>query len=226
MADSDNARRIINVCFHGIGKPQRELEPGEDRYWISTDDFHRVLDELTTWPSVRISFDDGNASDAEIALPALAARGLQADFFVLAGRLDAAGSLDEDAVRELTAHGMSIGTHGMHHRSWRGMDAATRQEELVTARERLAGVAGGTVEAAACPLGRYDRSLLSQLRRLKYQRVFTSDRRPARPDAWLQPRFSVRCGDTAATVRATALVAPPVTRRLRSAAVGLVKRWR
>ncbi|WP_328414034.1 polysaccharide deacetylase family protein [Micromonospora sp. NBC_00389] len=226
MADSDNTRHVINVCFHGIGKPQRELDPGEARYWISTDDFHRILDEVMSWPSARISFDDGNASDVEIGLPALVERGLHADFFVLAGRLNAQGSLDEGAVRELKGHGMGIGTHGMHHRSWRGMDAGTRQEELVTARHRLAAVSGGGVVAAACPLGRYDRSLLSQLRRLGYQRVFTSDRRPARRDAWLQPRFSVRCGDNAATVRTAAVVVPPVTRRIRSAAVGFVKRWR
>ena len=226
MADSDIEGRVINVCFHGIGTPPRDLEPGEDRYWISTDQFHRILDEVMTWPSVRISFDDGNASDAEIGVPALVQRGLHADFFVLAGRLGSAGSLDEDAIRELRRHGMGIGTHGMRHRSWRGMDPGTRQEELVTARERLAAVAGGGVDAAACPLGRYDRNLLSQLRRLDYRRVFTSDRRPARKDAWLQPRFSVRCGDTAATMRASAMVGPPATRRIRSAAVGLIKRWR
>ena len=226
MAEEDKVRHLINVCFHGIGTPRRELDPGEDRYWISTDQFHRILDEVMTWPSVRISFDDGNVSDAEIGLPALVERGLHADFFVLAGRLGAAGSLDREAIRELKRHGMGIGTHGMRHRSWRGMDAGTRQEELVTARERLAAVAGGGIDAAACPLGRYDRNLLSQLRHLGYRRVFTSDRRPARHDAWLQPRFSVRCGDTAATVRAAALVAPPFTRRIRSTAVGLVKRWR
>ena len=30
---------IVNVCFHGIGTPDRELEPGEDKYWISTELF-------------------------------------------------------------------------------------------------------------------------------------------------------------------------------------------
>jgi hypothetical protein len=105
------------------------------------------------------------------------------------------------------------------------MDAATEREELVTARERIAALAGD-VDEAACPLGRYDRTLLSALRRLGYRRVFTSDRRPARRDAWLQPRFSVRSDDTAATVRAAALTAPPLKSRVRSSAVGFVKRWR
>lgn len=222
MAD----RRVINVCFHGVGEPRRELEPGEDAYWITAEMFGRILDDVRNWPArVRLSFDDGNASDAEIGLPALVERGLHADFFVLAGRLGTPGSLDDDGVRELKRHGMGVGTHGMRHRSWRGMDPATRDEELVTARERLAEVAGCPVEDAACPLGRYDRRVLTELRRLGYRRVYTSDRRPAWRDAWLQPRFSVRHDDTPETLRAAALE-QPVARRIRSAAVGVVKQWR
>lgn len=218
--------QLVNVCFHGIGIPQRELEPGEREYWVGQRQFLDLLDDLMVWPSVRISFDDGNASDVEIALPALAERGLRADFFVLAGRLGAAGSLGEDDVRELHKQGMGIGTHGMAHRSWRGMDPATREQELVVARQRLAEVAGESVDAAACPLGRYDRRLLADLRRLGYTRVYTSDRRPARPDGWLQPRHSARSGDTPESLRAGALQPPPLTRRVRGAAVGIAKRLR
>lgn len=215
-----------NVCFHGIGTPRRELEPGEDAYWVTVDQFRALLDELATWPSVRISFDDGNASDVDIALPALVERGLTADFFVLAGRLDTPGSLGRDDVRELHRQGMTIGTHGMSHRSWRGMDPDTRQAELVTARRRLAEVTGAPVDLAACPLGRYDRRCLTELRRLGYTRVFTSDRRPARPQAWLQPRYSARRGDTPGALRAEVLARPGPAQRLRRSAVGVVKRLR
>src|SRR5215510_10937302 len=105
--------RVINILFHGVGTPQRELEPDEEHYWVSEDRFRSILDELAVISGVRISFDDGNASDAEIALPALLERGLRADFFVLAGRLGATGSLDDDDVRQLARHGMNIGSHGM-----------------------------------------------------------------------------------------------------------------
>jgi peptidoglycan/xylan/chitin deacetylase (PgdA/CDA1 family) len=214
----------LNVCFHGIGTPGRELEPGEAPYWVTADRFREILDELATWPAVRISFDDGNASDVEYGLPGLAERGLRADFFVLAGRLGAAGSLDADQVRTLAAHGMTIGSHGMAHRSWRDMDPTTRDAELVAAREQLAEAADTPVETAACPLGRYDRRLLTDLRRLGYRHVFTSDRRPARAGAWLQPRYSVRHTDTASSLRAE--VRPNLVARTRLEAVGLAKRLR
>lgn len=219
-------RPVSNICFHGVGTPRRTLEPGESTYWVDVPRFLAILDEVATWPSVRISFDDGNASDVDIALPALVSRGLSADFFVLAGRLGSAGSVDEDGVRELHRQGMTIGTHGMAHRSWRNMDSPTRYEELIAAREQLTEVVGASVDTAACPLGRYDRRLLAELHRLDYRRVFTSDRRPARPDAWLQPRFSARHVDTPDSLRAEALDPAPVARRLVAAAKGAAKRLR
>lgn len=223
MADDG---RTLNICFHGVGTPRRDLEPDEDLYWVDVDRFRRILDEIATWPSLRISFDDGNASDAEICLPALTERGLSADFFVLAGRLGTAGSLDEDHLRELLRHGMGVGTHGMRHRSWRGMDPDTTHEELVAARDRLAEVTRAPVTTAACPLGRYDRRVLGELRGLGYTKVFTSDRRAARRGDWLQPRFSVRRDDTPASLRAQVVASDRWPARLRATAVGVAKRWR
>ena len=216
---------VLNICFHGIGPPGRKLDPGEDLYWVDADRYLRILDEIATWPAVRISFDDGNASDTQIGLPALVERGLSAQFFPLAGRLGLPGSLAADDIRELVTHGMTIGTHGMSHRSWRKMDPPTRETELISARLRLEEFVGSAVTDAACPRGRYDRVLLSDLRRLGYRRVYTSDRRPARREAWLQPRFSVRCQDTPETLRATMLSRSALA-RVRLNAIGLAKRIR
>ncbi len=216
----------VNVCFHGIGTPRRELEDGEARYWIPADRYLEILDVLTGDDRVRISFDDGNVSDIEDGLPGLVDRGLDATFFVLAGRLDQPGSLSSDDVRSLVAAGMRIGSHGMAHQPWRGLEDGERHRELVEARDRLRSVSGRPVEEAALPLGRYDRRLLGELRRLGYRAVHTSDRRWARSSAWLQPRFSVHADDTAESVRRQVLATPPWPRRLARAAVCTAKRWR
>jgi len=217
---------LLNICFHGIGTPGRELEPGEDGYWVAADRYLLILDEIATWPSAQISFDDGNASDVEAGLPGLLERGLTARFFVLAGRLGSPGSLAASDVRMLAAHGMSVGTHGMSHRSWRGMDPSTRQAELVEARERIQEASGCAVTEAACPMGRYDRRVLADLRELGYERVYTSDRRTAVPGSWLQPRFSVRADDSPESLRATVLRKPGPRQRTRQNLVGLAKRLR
>lgn len=218
--------RTRNICFHGIGRPGRTLEPGEEPYWISAAAYLRILDGVLDRPDVALSFDDGNASDYELGLPALRERRLVASFFPLAGRLDQPGSLSSVAVADLRRQGMAIGTHGAAHIPWRELSEEQRTEELVRARDRLAEVSGGPVTEAALPLGRYDRRLLGQLRRLGYTRVYTSDRAPADPRAWLQPRYSARVDCPPEAFLAEVLGTPSLRRRLRSRAVRLVKRLR
>ncbi|MFC7724015.1 polysaccharide deacetylase family protein [Nocardioides sp. GCM10028917] len=218
--------RVVNLCFHGIGAPGRDLEPGEDAYWIEVDAFGEILDLVADRPEVRLSFDDANASDAEVALPELVRRGLQASFFVVAGRLDQRGSLTSDQVRELQAAGMTIGNHGMTHCPWRGLDTRQQHEELVSARTLLAELIGAPVRDAALPLGRYDRRTISQLRALGYRSVHTSDRRRAREGQWMQPRYSVHRDDTAASVERDVLRPPSFAARSRGVLVGTAKRWR
>ena len=190
----------VNLCFHGIGAPNRVLEDGEHDYWISEDFFDQILNYVAVRQSVRISFDDGNASDQEIALPALHKRGLSAQFFPIARRLGQSGSLERSGLRELVRHGMTIGSHGMDHREWRGLDRMRLDDELIEARRLISAESGVAVNLASCPLGSYDRRVLRMLRKLKYAQVLTSDRSVARPGAWLQPRYSVRNSDTFADV--------------------------
>ena len=215
----------VNLCFHGIGTVVREREAGESRYWVSENDFHRILDVVVDHPSVRLSFDDGNRSDIEIALPALRERDLHASFFALAGRLDDAASLSANDLRELRSAGMAIGSHGWTHVPWRGLDQAEARRELVDARHALAEASGGAIDDAALPLGRYDRHLLRRLTRAGYATVYTSDRFPARASTWLQSRYSATSADTAESVRSL-LTRPPGPRELRVLASSAFKRVR
>jgi peptidoglycan/xylan/chitin deacetylase (PgdA/CDA1 family) len=216
----------VNLCFHGIGTPQRQLEDGEDVYWITEQVFADVLDLLDGRPDVRLSFDDGNASDHAIALPALQSRGLTATFFPIADRLDQAGSLATEQLRELVAAGMDIGTHGLRHRPWRGLTDAQAEEEFVVARQRIADAVGRPITEAACPLGRYDRATLARLRRLGYSRVYTSDRARCRDESWLQPRYSLWSSDTAGSIREIVQRRPSAKQRLLDGARIAVKRLR
>jgi peptidoglycan/xylan/chitin deacetylase (PgdA/CDA1 family) len=217
---------LYNICFHGIGSPQRTLEPGEQRYWITADVFHRILDSIVGRSDVRISFDDGNASDLEIGFEALRERGLVGSFFVVAGRLGSRGSLDADGLRELSRQGMTIGTHGMDHRPWRKLQPDDRKRELIEARERIAGAVGLPVDQAAVPMGVFDRRLLAHLKQLGYTAVHTSERIPGTEGAWLQPRFSIRAHDTVESIERDVLTDPPGSRRAWVAAKSRLKRLR
>ena len=125
------APTVVNLCFHGIGTPGRELEPDEAQYWVGEAQFDELLEVVRRQPSLRVTFDDGNASDVGIALPALRRAGLEASFFLIAGRLGQRGSVDLDGVRELARAGMTVGNHGLRHRPWRSLDANGEREELL-----------------------------------------------------------------------------------------------
>lgn len=227
MQRSIPAGQVVNLTFHGIGTPSRPLDPGEGRTWVSVAQFETALDEVVDRrDDVRITFDDGNASDVEIALPRLAHRGLTASFFVLAGRIGEPGRLDTSDVHELIGAGMSVGSHGWAHRDWRTLTQAEAVEEFEVAPRVLSDITGRRVSEAAIPFGSYDRHVLRHLRRAGVMRVFSSDGGVARRSTWLQPRTSLHCDASATSVRAVVNGTEPAWRRGRRQAVRTVKRFR
>ncbi len=220
------SERCINLTFHGIGPAPRPLEPGEGQVWIERDTFEAVLDSIADRDDVQLSFDDGNHSDLEYALPSLSQRGLQATFYVVAGRLGKPGFLDSAGVRALTDAGMEIGCHGMRHRPWRGVPEDELREELVGARAVLEEIVEAPIRKAACPFGSYDRRVLRALRRHGYAHVYTSDRGAASPEAWLQARNSVYRGEQVHVVERILASERRPDRALYRRGKRLVKRWR
>jgi len=216
--------RVFRLIFHGVGDPPRALEAGEDKVWISLASLRSVLDEVVQRPDVRLSFDDSNRSDHDLVLPELVARGLRATFFVVAGRIDQPGFLTRAALRELADAGMSIQSHGMRHRVWRGLDEASRHEELVVARELIAEMTGRPVNEVAIPFCLYDRRILRQLRDAGYRHVHTCDGGAANPAEWLQPRTQISCGEDGRKV--AQITAPKLSARIERTLKTTVKRWR
>lgn len=146
-----------------------------------------------TAPAGRLSFsfDDGNASDVEQALPILERHGLTARFFVLAARLGTPGYLSAEDLIHMRAAGMEIGSHGLNHRDWRKIDAEELRAETVDSRAILSEAIGAPVSEAACPFGSYDGRVLRALRSAGYERVFTTEGGPARTGSFVMPRTSV-----------------------------------
>jgi peptidoglycan/xylan/chitin deacetylase (PgdA/CDA1 family) len=190
-------QRELILNFHGIGTPHPAVGPDERRVWMSREKFAALLDHVAAVQAaqpmpIAITFDDGNASDADIALEELSRRNLKAAFFVCAGRLDTPQYLSRAAVRDLLDAGMQVGSHGMHHRDWRTLDDATLDEEIGTARLQLEEACGRPVTTVAIPFGAYNRRVLTRVRAEGFACAYTSDRGYARRTAWLKPRNTLR----------------------------------
>lgn len=216
----------FTLCFHGVGVPTYEREPGEAGYWVGRGRLLEILDWVARAPQVALSFDDGNRSDVDVVLPALVERDLVATFFPVLDRIGDTRSTSVSGLEELLAAGMDVGTHGRTHRPWAGLRGEAARSEILSPRHALEDLLGRRVDRAAAPLGRYDRHALALLRGGGCAEVNVSDQRPARPGAWIQPRFSVRADDTAASLQARMLASTDPARRVRDAAASLVKRLR
>jgi peptidoglycan/xylan/chitin deacetylase (PgdA/CDA1 family) len=184
---------VINV--HGAGAQPADLSAGELAYWISTDELDALLDDIASCSArVGLTFDDGFASDVELALPRLLDRGLTAAFFPCAGLLGQRGRVDDAGVCSILAAGMALGSHGWGHRDWRRLTPIEVPEEFVRSSEVLSDLAGRRVDWAAVPFGSYDRQVLAHLRSAGYRRVYTSDGGLVPQTGWRIPRTSVRPG--------------------------------
>jgi peptidoglycan/xylan/chitin deacetylase (PgdA/CDA1 family) len=216
---------ILNFTFHGIGEPPAAVSAAERDVWLSEADFTAALGAIRALPEATVSFDDGNASDLEIALPALREHQVSATFFVVGARLGQPGYLGADDLRTLRDAGMAIGLHGMRHQPWRRLPDRELDEEITGARRLLEDELGAPLRAAACPFGSYDRRVLNRLRRSGFQAVFTSDGGRATAGAWLQPRNTLRAGDGASAIDEIVADEGAAVRGKRQIKT-LVKRWR
>jgi peptidoglycan/xylan/chitin deacetylase (PgdA/CDA1 family) len=217
---------ILNFTFHGIGDPPAAVSDAERDVWLSEPDFGASLGAIRHLPArSTVSFDDGNASDLEIALPALLEHCMKATFFVVADRLGKPGYLGAEDLRALREAGMTVGLHGMHHQRWRGLSDGELDEEISGARGLLEDAAGAHLDAAACPFGAYDRHVLGRLKDAGFRAVFTSDGGWASGGAWLQARNTLRAGDGAPAVTSIAADDGAAT-RAKHGLKTLAKRWR
>lgn len=189
-ADNNSENYQAVIILHGIGIPRRPMEPGEEVFWLCRDRFCEALDQIVGMGPTAplITFDDGNVSDIEIALPELQARELTATFFLLAGRLGAPGCLAKADVTMLAEAGHIIGLHGADHVDWRQLDRAGRTREYRSARETLQRLSGQSVGDAAAPFGLYDRQVVQDLRAAGFGALYTSDRGLAETTAFIRPR--------------------------------------
>lgn len=187
----------LHLTFHGLGPVPASVDACERPYWLSRAGFESLLDRAgascaAAGVRFEVHFDDGNGSDLDIALPALAARGLTATFHVLAGRIDKPGALSAAALRELAAAGMTIGSHGFDHVDWRKLDDGALKRELVDARRLIEDAVGAPVEMAALPFGAFDRRVIEAVRQAGFAAVGSSAGGLAVAGAFLVPRTSPR----------------------------------
>ncbi len=103
---------------------------------------------------VVITFDDGDISNLQVALPALTRRGMVAEFFVTADFVGRPGRLAPQDLRTLAEAGMSVQAHGCSHRFLDDLSVEEVERELGDSKRRLETILEQPVTGLALPGGR------------------------------------------------------------------------
>lgn len=112
-----------------------------------------------------ITFDDGDASVARAALPALLSVGVRATVFVVTERLGLPGSLTREELLDLKAAGWEVGSHSASHPYLPDLTAEAMRRELDVAAITLEDLIGPGPRCFAYPFGGHDarvRSMVAQ----------------------------------------------------------------
>ena len=181
--------------YHEIereGRPLCSSESGYVRYVVAEDAFRQQLEWLSSagirgdcvsgmvadparQPGVILTFDDGSASDLDIAAPELLRHGFRATFFVTTGFLGRPGYLTASLVRELCDLGLEIGSHGVTHRYLTDLSLPEARSELVGSRSALEDITGRSVQHLSAPGGRWNSRVARLAREAGYITLATSD---------------------------------------------------
>jgi peptidoglycan/xylan/chitin deacetylase (PgdA/CDA1 family) len=121
-----------------------------------------------------ISVDDGYVDDVRTILPDLERWHMVATFFVITGRTQEPGFVNEDQIRELDRAGMDVGDHTAHHVDLRMLTAAELKSETAGSRKTLAAILGHPVYYFAYPFGAYNETVIAAVRAAGFTMAYTT----------------------------------------------------
>jgi len=192
------SKNVVFLMYHELQSIEQGLvdeSPGYLRYVVSKEQFEKQLDIVSQkgfkghsvtesiaalssanqeQPIVCFTFDDGCASDLEVAAPLLAKNGFNATFYVTVDHLGKDGYLTKAELRELSDLGFEIGSHSMTHRHLSDLDEEQIRGELLNSKQALEEIVGKPVDHFSCPGGRVNTAVTQAALEAGYKTVATS----------------------------------------------------
>lgn len=181
------------LTFHSIGSLNRRTEDDEMRYNVSADRFAEWIATISrSLPQCIITFDDGNKSDIELALPILKEYGIKAKFFPIINRIGLQDYMTWDDIQSLLDAGMQIGSHGLDHITWTECSQDQLFNELHISRQTLEQQLKTPITCAAAPFGAISPHVYKAAKKAGYTKLYTTSPRSSFIGTSLVPRYSVQ----------------------------------
>jgi peptidoglycan/xylan/chitin deacetylase (PgdA/CDA1 family) len=158
------------LMYHDVAESLESTPPGHRPYVLDLKIFRRQMRAIVDagllgltvqgWRdspprrrAVVVTFDDGNISNHDSAMPILLEHRLKATFFITAGWIGTGSMMDWRQIRALHAAGMEIGSHTLTHRPPSTLDEKELRYELTESRRILEDGLGAEVTALSSPTG-------------------------------------------------------------------------
>ncbi len=126
--------------------------------------------------SVALTFDDGHESDYQLAFPILEELNFPASFFPYTDAIGRENYMTWEMIKELSAHGFTIGSHGVSHVDLRTANTDRLIHELHDSKELIEQNIGKSIEFFALPFGGNNRAIAHHVNTAGYSRVLTTQR--------------------------------------------------
>ncbi len=203
------------LMYHAVTEPaDRSVGGADPHYSVSRSQFLSQLDQIQAAgltatslaalldsnrgnDRVGMTFDDGHVSNGAAA-QWLADRSFSADFFVNPGLVGTRGFLSWFELKQMADAGMSIQSHGFHHRYMSELSPREVANELESSKRAIEDKLGVLVTLFAPPGGRVGAGLAATAALAGYTALCTS--RPAlwhvQDGSWDIPRLAVLSSTT------------------------------
>jgi peptidoglycan/xylan/chitin deacetylase (PgdA/CDA1 family) len=210
-------RGVPVLMYHGLLSTGEHAHDGRDaKYWLPEELFRGHLALLARegrhptslrdlWDGaespqdpasvVALTFDDGRASDYEVAYPALTEAGARADFFVNTATVGQPGFLTWPQISEMQRAGLTFQSHSHDHVALLWLPPPQLERQIHDSKRMLEDRVGSPVDFLAVPYGLVNRRVTEMARRVGYRAVCNSLSWLARPGSSRVHRIAVY-GDT------------------------------
>jgi peptidoglycan/xylan/chitin deacetylase (PgdA/CDA1 family) len=190
-ATFDGRQGRFEVSQNSFAEHLRHIEASGYRVFLAEELPHSSHSPATKALSIALTFDDGRASDYEVAYPMLRNAGLGATFFINSATVDTPGLLTWSQLKEMRRNGMSIQSHSHDHVDLARLSSDQLDYQLRRSKAEIEDRLGCEVSLLALPYGSMPQHMISTAMKLGYKAICSSGGRLARSSSVIIDRVCI-----------------------------------
>ena len=181
------------LTYHRIGEPKGDHVPTVSpesferqlafmaRHRLTVMGLEELVDKMLSREpvsrrSVVMTFDDGYEETATVVIGLLRRFGFPATVFVTPKEIGLSGFMNWDHVRAIASHGITIGSHTLHHTYLPVVPRDKAQHELVESKRILEQQVGQPIDLLSYPVGGFTAEIQALAKAAGYRAACTTNR--------------------------------------------------